>query len=85
MRDKEYVDNRYDVDKYTSKQRGNKMELAFIEQVELLCDLHIQQTSESEKDNCVLMILIMAKNARQEFIENLVHAEVANDAQVTSR
>jgi hypothetical protein len=61
------------------------MGLAFIEQVELLCELHVQQASESGKDNCVLMMLIMAKNARQELTESLVHVEVANDALMTSR
>ncbi|WP_372944009.1 hypothetical protein [Shewanella sp.] len=61
------------------------MELALIEQVELLCDIHSLQVNESGKDICNAILSTVIKNARQEFIENLVHVEVANDAQVTSR
>jgi hypothetical protein len=61
------------------------MGLAFIEQVELLCDIHSLQSNESGKDICNAILAAVVKNARQEFIESLVHAEVANDAQVTSR
>jgi hypothetical protein len=61
------------------------MFLAFIEQVELLCDAHSQQTSESGKDICNAILALVVKNARQEFTVDLVHVEVANDDRVTSR
>ncbi|WP_372942921.1 hypothetical protein [Shewanella sp.] len=60
------------------------MELAFIEQVELLCDFHSLQVSESGKDKCNAILAILIKNKRQEITEDLVRAEAANDDQETS-
>lgn len=59
------------------------MELAFIEQVELLCSIHSLQVSESGKDICNSILAAVVKNARQEITEDLIHAEVANDDQET--
>jgi hypothetical protein len=91
LRDKKYVDNRYGVAKGASKQRGNNMVLTacdtkiFIEQVAMICDLHSIQTNESSKDNCVDIIALIAEKALGQFKVNSIHAEVANDDQVTSR
>ncbi|MCW3171231.1 hypothetical protein [Shewanella subflava] len=61
------------------------MFLALIEQVELLCDVHSQQDTESGKDTCNAILAAVVKNARQEFTEDLARAAIANDDQETSR
>jgi hypothetical protein len=66
-------------------KKGKFMFLAFIEKVELLCDVHVQQTSESGKDICNAILALVVKNAREEFTEDLIHVEVANDDRVTLR
>ncbi|MDP5146020.1 hypothetical protein ORI98_06170 [Shewanella sp. ULN5] len=59
------------------------MELALIEQVELLCDLHVQQTNELGKDICNAILAAVVKNARQEFTEDSIRAAAANDDPAT--
>jgi hypothetical protein len=59
------------------------MGLTFIEQVELLCDVHSLQVNEAGKDICNAILAIVVKNARQELTENLAHVAVADGSLVT--
>ncbi|MGI2173994.1 hypothetical protein [Shewanella ulleungensis] len=59
--------------------KGIFMFLTLIEQVELLCDVHSKQVSESGKDTCNSILAVVVKNARQEFTEDLTRAAVVAD------
>lgn len=60
------------------------MGLAFVEQVELLCDVHSILPNQKGRDHCISIMAVLAKNERELLTADLAPVEAENGLRETS-